>query len=389
MNHIILDWTVSDICRRKERFCFFVFLTLWDKEISRQIGGFDSVEQAEDAKATVIEELQQKNFAVYGDTSVKEFYRYWLEEVKKPDLAYQSYYAYRNCVCRYIIPQYGKLKMENLMKVHILNIYQKVYKYSPAVAKNLKTVLSTSIKYAERNGYIGYDLITGLKWKKTIPRALNIQNKKALTIEKLKEFVAAAKESDIYLPILFAALMGLRRNEIIGLKYSDVDFVKRQIAIRRQLGVDSKKSKADLPAREYTKQEVNLKTPASFRRMELPDIVYEAILEERAKYEKQRNRRRKYFQDSDYICCSSYGRPWSGGYLWKKLDKLLQEKDLEHITWRNLRTTYTTVILKAGYSLAAVSRTLGHTNKEFTADTYVVLPHITAGHGLNVDEWIK
>ena len=73
MNYIILDWTVSDICRRKEKFCFFVFLTLWDKEISRQIGRFDSVEQAEDAKAAAIEELQQKNFAVYGDTSVKEF----------------------------------------------------------------------------------------------------------------------------------------------------------------------------------------------------------------------------------------------------------------------------------------------------------------------------
>ncbi len=79
-----------------------------------------------------------------------------------------------------------------------------------------------------------------------------------------------------------------------------------------------------------------------------------------------------------------------GGRIYlKKMDKLLQEKDLERITWRNLRTTYTTVILKAGYSLAAVSRTLGHTNKEFTADTYVVLPHITAGHVLNVDEWIK
>ena len=232
-------------------------------------------------------------------------------------------------------------------------------------------------------------MITGLKWKKAIPRALNVQNKKALPIEELKEFVAAAKESDIYLPVLFDALMGLRRNEIIGLKYSDVDFVKRQITIRRQLGVDSKRSKGDLPAKEYTKQEVNLITPASFRRLELPDIVFETILEEQTKYEKQRSRRRKYFQDADYICCSSYGKTRSGGYLWKKLDKLLQEKNLERITWRNLRTTYTTVILKAGYRLATVSRILQHTNKEFTADTYVVLPHITEGHILNVDEWIK
>lgn len=85
-------------------------------------------------------------------------------------------------------------------------------------------------------------------------------------------------------------------------------------------------------------------------------------------------------------------------FLWKtevgrifleKTGQAFAGKNLERITWRNLRTTYTTVILKAGYSLAAVSRTLGHTNKEFTADTYVVLPHITEGHALNVDEWIK
>ena len=56
-------------------------------------------------------------------------------------------------------------------------------------------------------------MITGLKWKKAIPRALNVQNKKALPIEELKEFVAAAKESDIYLPVLFDALMGLRRKD--------------------------------------------------------------------------------------------------------------------------------------------------------------------------------
>ena len=68
MNYIILDWTVSDICRRKEKFCFFVFLTLWDKEISRQIGRFDSVEQAEDAKAAAIEELQQSAATLFLNT---------------------------------------------------------------------------------------------------------------------------------------------------------------------------------------------------------------------------------------------------------------------------------------------------------------------------------
>ena len=58
-----------------------------------------------------------------------------------------------------------------------------------------------------------------------------------------------------------------------------------------------------------TKQEIGLKTASSYRVLPIPDYVFAAILEERKKYEKNRSRRKKEFQDLDYICCSSYGRP--------------------------------------------------------------------------------
>ena len=54
--------------------------------------------------------------------------------------------------------------------------------------------------------------------------------------------------------------MGLRKQEINGLKYSDIDFINRKLHLQRQLGVDPKKSKEECAKKTYTKQEIALKT---------------------------------------------------------------------------------------------------------------------------------
>lgn len=129
--------------------------------------------------------------------------------------------------------------------------------------------------------------------------------------------------------------------------------------------------KSEVAPKTYTKQEVSVKTPSSRRKLEMPACVLQAVMDERVRYEKRRSRRKKEFQDLDYIYSSSYGRPRTSNYLWKRLHNFIDDNGLPYTTWRGLRYTYTTTILKAGYDLSAVSRTLGHTRKEFTADVYV------------------
>lgn len=75
---------------------------------------------------------------------------------------------------------------------------------------------------------------------------------------------------------------------------------------------------------QQQKSGFKLKTLSSKRELPIPDYVFEAILEERKLYEKRRNRRKKQFQDLDYICCSSYGRPRSRDFHWKHYKKLLK-----------------------------------------------------------------
>ena len=85
----------------------------------------------------------------------------------------------------------------------------------------------------------------------------------------------------------------------------------RVLKVERQLGKKPNSKVEDCELGMLTKQEIKTKTPAGVRELPIPDYVFEAILEERKTYEKNRRRRPKTFRDWNYICCSTYGNPRS------------------------------------------------------------------------------
>ena len=115
---------------------------------------------------------------------------------------------------------------------------------------------------------------------------------------------------------------------------------------------------------------VNSSRVSSVRELPIPDVVFEAILKERKQHEANRGRRSTTFQDLDYICCSTYGRPRSKNYHWQHYKKLLADNGLPDIRWHDLRSTYCTLLLKNNYSPKAVSKLMGHAKEIITMDVY-------------------
>ena len=70
--------------------------------------------------------------------------------------------------------------------------------------------------------------------------------------------IEAAKETPIYLQVMFVVLMGLRRSKIIGVKYSDIDYINRTLHVERQLGKVPMSKKEDFKPKTYTKQEIDV-----------------------------------------------------------------------------------------------------------------------------------
>ncbi len=141
--------------------------------------------------------------------------------------------------------------------------------------------------------------------KRTEGRAYHtrsIDTQKTLTMEQMQILLEASRETPIHMQILFNVLMGLRRQEINGLKYSDIDYINRTLLVERQLGKELNRTPNAANDRSKEKKELPLKTSSSKRELPIPDYVFEAILEERKIYERNRSRRESQFLDLDYIC---------------------------------------------------------------------------------------
>ena len=268
--------------------------------------------------------------------------------------------------------------------------------YSRSVAEQVKTIMNVSFRYAITNKVILANPVDGIglpkaerTQQKSGFRTRNIDTQKTLTMEQIQILLEKSKDTPIHMQVMFNVLMGLRRSEINGVKYSDVDYINHMLKVERQLGRIHNTVREDFAPKTFTKQEVGLKTRSSYREIPIPDYVFEAILEERRIYEKNRNRRKEEFQDLDYICCSTLGRARSKGFHCKYYKQLLAENGLPDIRWHDLRSTYCTLLLKESFNPKAVSKLMGHAKELITMDVYADNRGIIADGVPEIEEYMK
>lgn len=87
----------------------------------------------------------------------------------------------------------------------------------------------------------------------------NIDTQQTLNMEQVLTLIEASRETPIHMQVLFAVLLGLRRCEINGVKYSDINYINRTLKVQRQLGKKPNTTAGDFPAKTFTKQEIGLK----------------------------------------------------------------------------------------------------------------------------------
>lgn len=374
-----VDYRVESVISLKKKYGFRVILIYEDlSEKECQHSGYVKRSDAEKERDAAVAQLHDGRYVVYKNVKVSELLEYWLEYEMKPRANFRanSYTTYKNCINKHIIPGIGKLKLLTLNQGHILKLLKSISKKYPSMPRVAKPILNKALEFAVSKKLLMINPcedITLPEKKKEGYHSLVVKEEKTLTLEQVKILLEASKDTKIHMQLVFALLMGLRRGEINGIKYSDIDYERRTLRIDRQLGEDLHADESTLPANMKTKQEVPPKTPSSYRELSIPDYVYYEILEERKKYEKNRSRRQHgkwVFQDLDYICCSSYGRPRSKSYHFKHYKKLLADLGLPDIRFHDLRVTYATLLVKNNINQKAVAEVMGHANSIITVDVY-------------------
>lgn len=371
-----VEWEVSNVMPIKEKFGYRVSLIYIDgsKRI-QQKSGFATEKEASAARDKTIGELYAGTYVVYGNILVREFLDFWMEEdIKKRVGSYETYATFAGTIKRHIKPILGGKKIEEVNRGDIQKLYNLKAEYSIYVARQVKTVINLSMRYAVDKKIIPENPAAEVLLPKSAAKkkyhTRNIDTQKTLTMEQIQTLLEASKDTPIHMQVLLNVLMGLRRGEINGVKFSDVDYINRTLKVQRQLGKKIGSSKEDFAPKTFGKQEVRLKTSSSYREIPIPDYVFEAILEQRKIYEQQKRRRSSTFQDLGYICCSSYGRPRSSSFHWQHYKKLLADNNLPDIRWHDLRSTFCTLLLKNDFNPKAVSKLMGHAKELITMDVY-------------------
>lgn len=392
-----IGWKATSVTRIKDKYGYRIILKYGDgTSKTRQRSGFSSEKKAQADRDKTIASLYNGTYIVYDNVKVKEFMEFWLNnDLGKRTESNNTVFNYTGIIRNHIVPAIGKKKMSELVRSDIQKLYNDLASSYRSTAEQVKTIMNVAMRYAVNKKVISINPAEGVQLpkKKVISEAgyheRIIDTQKTLTLDQIYLLLDKSKSTPIHMQVLFNVLMGLRRSEIIGVKYDDVDYINRTLKVQRQLGKVKGSRKEDYAPKTLTKQEIGLKTESSLREIPIPDYVFEAILQQRVIYEKNRRRRSREFQDLGYICCSTYGRPRSKDFHWKYYKKLLSDNGLPDIRWHDLRATFCTLLLKNDINPKAVAKLMGHAKEIVTLDVYADKRNIISDGIPEIEAYMK
>lgn len=186
--------------------------------------------------------------------------------------------------------------------------------------------------------------------------------RKALNAKNYSLFLSKIKYSKHYLEYLILISLGLRISELLGLKFSDIDFKKKEIKISRNV----------VKIKKQNIIQSTLKSKKSERVLPLSNKLIEEILKRKALNKKNKKEAKSYYIEeySDFICLNKIGNLKTRELLYNDLKSFLENNNLEKISLHELRHTAATKLYLEDIDLKTIQYFLGHSNILTTANIY-------------------
>ena len=335
-------------------------------------GGFNSEEAARKAYETAEKEFlaQKRKKVLEGknrqDVMLKDYLIYWHEEIlsQRVESTTQTLVAY--VLYDWVIPNIeNDIKMRYVNVEYMDELLERVSHCCASAGNTSRTYLNIAFSYAVAEGYITRNIIPNTKPYKRKPSKIRVLKK-----GKLKVFLKAASNNEWYLEFLLGLFCGLRKGEILGLKFDDFDFDAHTVSIKRQLAYDTSLEEKSNKVVSRNSIEKPPKTENSIRVLRIPDIVEREVKKRRKLVENNQIIMGNDYEDHDYISCQKNGKPHSQGAMNNALTKLCARNGLPPLTVHSLRHMFATILIENGVPLVKISALLGHSSINTTFEYY-------------------
>ena len=314
-------------------------------------------------------EYEQKSKIQLRDPNIYDKYKnilfcdYMLEwlEKQRGKVEQTTYIGYEQVIKGRLYKYFKakKIKLVDLKPKHIQDFFDLLFSegLSGNTIKHYRANISKALKSAVITEIIDSNPATKLE-----PIKVKEYTADYYTQDELLNLMEIIETTPIELPVIIAGVYGLRREEVIGIKWNAIDFNDKTLTIRHTVGRGKIDGVTQFIFKERTKSD------AGYRTLPLFDFIADLLKKYTNKYEENK----KFYGNTycndykDYICLMENGELMKPGYVTQTFSKILDNNHLRHIRLHDLRHSCGTLLVRNGVPLKDIQIWLGHSNFQTT-----------------------
>jgi integrase len=310
---------------------------------------------------------QEQGTLVKGSReTVGQHIEHWLENVHKPAIRISSYVVYRGILDKHILPALGHIPLQKLTVQQVEAFYaRKVNEgLSAKTIRCIHAVLHRALAHAVYSNLLARNVCDIAK--KSLPRQTRHEIR-PLTEEQARQLIGKVRGHQLEALLILAITTGMRRGELLALRWQDINFNKRYLQVRRSVR----------RVFGYGLRVSEPKTQAGRRKIVLSSFLIGVLTRHRVSQLEMRLKAGTTWEDHDLVFCNERGSFIEPDNLLVRFKKLLQEIGLPRMRFHDLRHSAATILMSMGVPAKVVQEILGHSSISMTLDVYShVLPSL-------------
>ena len=296
----------------------------------------------------------------------------WLEMMKNSVevTTYASYaQAIKSKINPYFDARFPTLTLSQITPKHIQDYYTWEMTENDVSANTVihrHANIRKALQYAFKTGLIDINPADRIERPKKVKYVGSTYND-----QELEQLFAVTKGDLIELPVMLAAFYGLRRSEVLGLKWDAIDFEKKTITIKHTVTQTTLDGKSVIIEKDRTK------TKSSYRTLPLVKPFEDALLRKKAEQAENRRLCGKCYDQShlDYINVNEMGKLITPGFLTQHFPLVLERNGMKKIRFHDLRHSCASLLYSNGVALKDIQEWLGHSDISTTSNIYTHLDY--------------
>ena len=320
-------------------------------------GKFRTKKAAELAQAEFITKVKNEGYFTPKNGLMEVFINKWLHMVYKHEVKPTTFERAELVVKNHILPAFAKSEVSSIKTYDVQQFLSSKSNdgLSPATVKIIRNILSKAFQTA-----IDWELVSKNPTERVKGPSIEKKTKETWTAEEAKTFLESCDELRWKVAFSLALHTGMRRGEVLALKWDNVDFEKQILKVKESLA--------------YTKEQglffTTPKTSTSFREVVIPASLIELLNELKDEQDVMKQRMGTSYQNFNLVVCTTDGKPVHPRNLVRTFDRLIKKAGIKKISIHGLRHTNATLLMKQGINPKIVSERLGHANVGITLDIY-------------------